>query len=451
MTNWLSPRRAGPILAAALAVAPLAAQQPLTLGQALARADSTAWASRAASAAADLGRAERDRTLRGLLPTVRAEAGWMRTTDPLNAFGMTLRQRGVTPASFVPDALNYPEPTSNLGAGLVAELPLINPDVWIGRAAASHAAAAGDASARWTQNGARLEVVRAFYGGVLAQEQVRALEAGMAAARSHVERARSLLAQGIVTRSDLLMAEVKAGELETRLMAAQGDSRLAVRRLAVALGTPNDTTLALPTALPDPARLAALAADAEALQRADVEAAELGRQAAVQDVRRAGATLLPRINSFGRWDWNDPSALFGGKPSWTVGVMASWSLFSGAGELVERRAAKARAAAATAMAEATNARAGLEAAERRNEVDVALASLAIAERAVGQAAEAHRIVARKYEGGLAAVTELFEASALETGTRVGRAAALYRAIVATAGWRLATGRGLMELTALDAQ
>jgi outer membrane protein TolC len=401
-------------------------------------------------AAADLGRAERDRTLRGLLPSVRAEAGWMRTTDPLNAFGMVLRQRGVTQASFQPDALNYPDETTNVGAGLVAELPLINPDVWLGRSAANHAAMAVEASTRWTRDGARLEVVRAYYGGVLAREQVRALDAGVSAARSHVDRARSLLAQGIVTRSDVLMAEVKAGELETRLLAARGDSHLAVRRLALALGTPGDTSLVLPDALPDPARLTALVELSDPLPRADVEAAELGREAALKDVKRAGATLLPRVNSFGRWDWNDPGTLFGGKPSWTVGVMASWSFFSGAGELVDRRAAQARAASATAMAEAASARAELEAAERRNEVEVALASLEIAERAVGQASEAHRIVARKYEGGLSAVTELLEASALETGTRVGRAAAVYRAIVATAGWRMATGRGLTDLAALDA-
>ena len=256
MKRWLllaccRPRRPGP-------PRPLAAQQPLSLGQALARADSTAWTNRAAVAAADLGRAERDRTLRGLLPSVRAEAGWMRTTDPLNAFGMVLRQRGVTQASFQPDALNYPDETSNVGAGLVAELPLINPDVWLGRSAANHAAMAVEASTRWTRDGARLEVVRAYYGGVLAREQVRALDAGVSAARSHVDRARSLLAQGIVTRSDVLMAEVKAGELETRLLAARGDSHLAVRRLALALGTPGDTSLVLPDALPDPARLTAL-------------------------------------------------------------------------------------------------------------------------------------------------------------------------------------------------
>ena len=436
-------------LAAALPGGALRAQQPLTLGEALARADSLAWVNRAAAASAALSLAEQDRTLPGLLPSLRAEAGWMRTTDPLNAFGMTLRQRGVTQASFHPDALNYPEPTSNLSGGLVAEVPLINPEVWRGRSAAGLAARSAEARARWTLDGARLEVVRAFYGGVLAQEQVRALETGVAAARSHVDRARSMLSQGLVTRSDVLLAEVKAGELESRLIEARGNSQLATRRLALALGTPNDTSIVLPATLPDPARVTSLAEPGAAIPRADVEAAELGRLAAVEDVKRAGALLLPRVNSFGRWDWNDPGSLFGGKPSWTIGVMGTWSFFSGAGERVEKRAAKARAASADAMAEAASARAALEAAEQRNEVDVALASLAIAERAVGQAAEAHRIVARKYEGGLAAVTELLEAAAIETGTRVSRAAAVYRAIIATAGWKLATGQALTELTALD--
>ena len=438
-------------LAAMLLAVPSAtfAQQPLTLGQAMARADSMGWSNRVAAAATAVQRAERDRSLRGILPTLRGEAGWARTTDPLAAFGYTLRQRGVTQASFDPAALNYPAPTSNVGAGLVAELPILNPDAWLGRSAAGDAVHAAESSARWTREGARLDVARVYYGGILANEQVQALEAGHAAALAHVGRARSLLSQGMVTRSDVLIAEVAAGELETNLLAARSDAGLAARRLALALGTPDDTTITLPLALPSRERLAALRQDS-VVPRADVEAAEYARQAATQDVKRAGSTLLPRLNSFGRWDWNAASDLLGAKPSWTVGVMASWSFFSGAGELTDRRAARAREASALAQAEAASARATLEAAERESEREVALASLDIADRAVTQATEAHRIVARKYEGGLAPVTELLEAAAIETRARMGRSAALYRAIIATGGWHLATGRDLMQLTALDA-
>lgn len=444
------------LLAALAAVpAPLPAQDGpdrplLPLAAALARADSFAYANRAAGAGVDLRAAQRASTLRGLIPSLRAELGYVRTTDPLNAFGFTLRQRGVTMASFDPGALNDPEPTGNVGTGFVAEVPLLNPDAWAGRAAASAAEGAAAASARWTAASSRLDVLRAYYGGVLAREQVGALEAGFAAARSYVRLAQSLHEQGLVTRSDALLAEVKAGEVEAQLLDARGDLALATRRLALAMGTPDDTAFTLPASLPEVAAIEALAAAPDlARPRADLEAARLGREAAEKDLDRAKTTLLPRLNAFGRYDWNAPEAAFGGKPAWTVGVMASWSLFGGYGEFADQRAARARAAEAGAMAEAAEASARLDLAARRKELDVALATVAIADRSVAQVAEARRIEARKYEGGLATVTELLQAHALEIRGRLERSAARYRALVAAAAWRQALGGDGSELTTLD--
>ena len=80
---------------------------------------------------------------------------------------------------------------------------------------------------------------------------------------------------------------------------------------------------------------------------------------------------------------------------------------------------------------------------------MALARLGIAEIAVTQAAEAHRIVARKYAGGLATVAELLGAAAVETQARLGLSEARYQAIVADAAARQAAGADLMVLTALE--
>ncbi|HEX9166866.1 MAG TPA: TolC family protein, partial [Gemmatimonadales bacterium] len=293
-------------------------------------------------------------------------------------------------------------------------------------------------------------VLRAYYGGVLAREKVGALEAGHAAAQSYVKLAQSLHEQGLVTRSDALLAQVKAGEVEAQLLDARGDLGLATRQLALAMGTPDDTAFALPGSLPDVQEIETMAvAPDTVLVRADLTAARLGMEAANQDVTRTRALLLPRVNAFGRYDWNTPDTPFGGKAAWTVGVMASWSFFSGYGEFAEQRVAKARAAQAGAMAEAAEAQARLDVATRRKELDVALATVAIAERAVAQSAEARRIVARKYEGGLATVTELLEANALETRSRLERSAATYRALVAAAAWRQALGGDGTELTTLD--
>ncbi len=434
------------LLGALAAPSGVPAQQVLTFREALALADQHAFANRMAQAEVMARAAERDRTLRGLLPTVRAEAGWTRTTDPLGAFGVRLRQRVVTQASFDPDHLNDPGPTSNVGAGLVAEVPLLNPEAWLGRSAAASATRASESMAHWSRAQVQLEVVRDYFGGILAREQVAALEAGLAAARSHVRLAQSLLEQGIVTRSDLLLAQVKAGEVEAQLLAARGARTIAVRRLALTLGLPEDSSFALPDRLPDSSRLMGIDPTPVPVVRADVEAARLGALAAHRDITRAGSLLLPTINSFGRLDWNAPDRPFGGHSAWTVGVIARWSLFSGGSELVERSRARAEAARADAQAEAATAQARLEQEERRIDLEVARASLGIAERAVGQAGEAHRIVTRKYEGGLATVTELLEAAALEVQVRVERAAAAYRLLVAGGAWVVAMGYDLSDFT-----
>jgi outer membrane protein TolC len=436
-----------------VAVPGLRAQAPpLTLREALVRADSAAYGNRAADGEAGAAAARAAGALQGILPTLRVEGGWVRTDEPLGAFGSLLRQRRVTPEAFAPDALNFPVPISNWAGGVVAEIPLLNADAWLGRAAASSGEAAGRAQAEWTRSSTRLEVVRAYFGATLAAEALATFEAASRAAHEHVRTTEALVRNGMVTKSDALLAGVRAGEVDAQLVEARSLAQLARRRLALALGEPADTQFALPAALPPPQRIRAVAAWAAVdpiPERSDVAAARLGREAAELDARRATGRLLPRLNAFGRLDWNDPSTPFGGPESWTVGVLASWSPFSGGAELADRSGARARAEAAAAMAEAAAAQAELDVAVQESDLAVALERLAIAERSVAQGAEAHRIVARKYEGGLAAIVELLEASATETSTRLGLAQAQYQAIVADAGRRQARGDDPAALVALE--
>lgn len=445
------------VLAAALVAAGLAPRaahaQRLSLAEAFRRADSAAYANRVAAGALAVAQGEAGAAYRGLLPGVRVEGGWMRTTDPLNAFGFLLRQRGVTPEAFAPERLNRPAAIGNVAVGTVLEVPLLNADAWLGRRAVSRAAAAADAQADWTRESTRLEVLRAWYGAVLAAEQARTLDSAVAAALAHVRQAESAVRNGVATRSDALLAEVKAGELEADLTAARASAALAVRRLALVLGAPGDTALRTPDSLPAAARLVGvldgIAAAAAPSERADVRAARLGAEAAAADVARTWALQLPRVNAFGRVDWNDAGRPFGGDESWTVGVMVNWNPFSGGAELAERRRAVGRRLQAEAGAEALAARGALERAQAASDLEVARRRLEIAERGVAQAAEAHRIVGRKYAGGLATVAELLGAAAAETAVRLAHAAARYELIMAAASLRQAAGGDVSALAALD--
>lgn len=439
-------------LAAALlaAVAGPTAAQTLTLAEALRRADTAGYGNRAARGLERAAAAAPAAALAGLLPAVRLEAGWQRTTDPVGVFGTRLRQRAVTAADFAPAALNGPAPLDDVIAAAAIDVPLVNADAWLGRTAARHAHAATAARGDWTAAQTQLDVVRAYFGALLARERVITLEAARRAARDHVRQANAMADQGLVTRSDALLAQVKAGEVESDLLGAHADARLARAALALLLGAPGDTTLSLPDSLPGIGVVRGLAGDsaAAAAERADVRAAGLMLAAATADARRSRAVWLPRLNAFGRQEWHSAASLAAGRPMWSVGVIAQWSLLSWA-NVADRRAAQGRLAAARAGAEAAQAQASFELAQREAEAAVADSRLVIAEQAVAQAAEAHRIVSRKYEGGIATVVELLDAAAVETATRLRHAAARFDLIVAVAARRQAKGLSLGALDLLD--
>ena len=255
--------------------APLRAQAPLTLADAFRRADSAAYANRIAGGRARAQGAQATSALQGILPTLRAEAGWAQTDNPLAAFGFTLQQRGVSMASFDPASLNYPEAVTNWTGGLVAEVPLINVDAWYGRAAASSAGSAAEAGAGWTRETTRVDVARAYFGAILAQEQVLTLEAATAAARAHMRAAESMVTNGLATKSDALLAAVQAGQVEAQLIGARGNAAISRAQLALMLGQPGDTAFVLPDSLPSAAQIRSLLAlpsgDSASARRASSE------------------------------------------------------------------------------------------------------------------------------------------------------------------------------------
>ncbi|HEX7979051.1 MAG TPA: TolC family protein [Gemmatimonadaceae bacterium] len=451
------PRRFAALAAAGLCLlGGSRAGAQLTLRDAFREADRAAYANRVAAGNTRAQGAQALGALKGVLPSVRVEAGYLRTTDPIGVFGSTMRQRSVTQENFDPQRLNYPSATSNYQGGIVLEQPLVNADAFSGRRAAVHATDAARASEEWKRLSTRVDVVRAYFGAVLAAERVTTLQAAARAAHAHAAQAEAMVKQGLVTRSDALLAGVRAGEMDGQLAEAEGGAATARRQLAVVLGRDGTVPADLGTRplLPSSERIRAevapdTAADPQS-SRSDVRAAAEGLAAARDDKARARSTLLPRLNGFARYDWNSPTRLYAGDRNWTVGVMGSWSPFAGPGELADIKSADARAATAQAQADAARANAKLEDEQTRTALTVALTRLGIAERAAAQSAEAHRIVSRKYDGGLASVVELLDAQAVETQSALALSEARWGTIVGGAARRLALGIDPATLATLDA-
>ncbi|MEO5800440.1 MAG: TolC family protein [Gemmatimonadales bacterium] len=445
--------RSALLLAIALgAASPAAAQAPLTLAEAFRRADAAGYANRIADGASRSQSAQVTAALRGILPTLRVEGGVARTDDPLAAFGFTLQQRSVTAAAFDPMRLNAPDPVTNWHGSVVAEIPIFNADALVGRTAAAKLADAARANAGWVRATTRAEVTRAYFAAILAREQARTLVSAVTAATAHVRQAESMVNNGLATRSDALLASIQQGRFEAQLLGAEGNATIARERLALLLGQPGDTSFTLPDSLPAAMRVRALAnvttGDAAAT-RLDVTAAQFGLDAANRDGLRAKAGYLPRLNGFARSDWNSADRFFGGRSSYTLGVMASWSPFRGAAQIADRDATQGRTASARAALEATEVGAALERSAARTLLSVAIAQLEIARASLAQATEAHRIVERKYAGGLATIAELLGAATAENDSRLGLAEARFQVIVAAAAAHLAAGDDLTALTQLE--
>lgn len=457
-------RRRRPALLAALVAltasvaVPRADAQParpsLRLADVLAATDADGFGTRAARAQARAADADRTATLPGLLPQLRVEGGLSRTTDPIGVFGARLRQRAVTAADFDPQTLNNPDALSMATSALVLEQPIFAPQALLGRRAASLAAEAGHAMAERQAQSELLDASRAYYGAVVATASVAALDSAVNAAQAHVAQAEALERNGVVTRSDMLLAQVRLSELEAQRATARGLARVARLALAVQMGAPGDTSRALPTELPAAEAIRELltagwphANDADA--RPDVQAARLGAAAARANVTRAKASWLPTVGAMVRRDWASANQPFAGSPFWSMGLMVTVPVFSGGGEFADRQRAAAQSNAANARAEGAAAMAELDVTQARIEREVAFERLSIAERAYEQSREALRLVQRRYDGGLAAISELLDAGAARASAELATVAARHDVLVALAAERTAFGLDLTPLYALD--
>ncbi|MBY0491153.1 MAG: TolC family protein [Gemmatimonadaceae bacterium] len=447
-------------LALVLIVAAPAAGQPMRLADALREADAKAFANRQARAGTDADRARAAQPLRGMLPAARVEGGLVRTTDPIGAFGTTLRQRAVSPAAFDPARLNDPSPVNNVVGSVVLEVPVFNGDAIAGWKAARTAADASAAMTDWTAVATRASVARAWFGSVLAAEKVAMLEEARTAAQAGVRQVEAMVRQGLVTKADALQASVRAGEVTAELLQARNDATTAGQQLAMLLGRTTGEALAVPSSLPADSALRHLAAvDTTSLAgadvntaldtRDDVHAAHLGLRAARADEQRALGTLIPRLNGFARYDYNSPTTLYAGKPNWTVGVMGSWSLFGGASELADLAGTRARRRAAAAGDDAARTNARVEADAATRAVRVALERLDLAALNEAQSREAFRLVDKRYQGGLATIAERLGAETAATGAALAHAAARYALIDALVMHRRALGADPGALAVLD--
>ncbi|HNF85573.1 MAG TPA: TolC family protein, partial [bacterium] len=164
----------------------------------------------------DAMRADYRKSLSLFLPQLSVSEIYTRTNDPLNVFGLKLKQEIVTQADFNPVTLNQPKAVDNYTTKLEWRQPLLNMDGFFGFRAASSGVKAMEEKSKRTSYYITYQAKIAYYQLIVALQSREVIRKALTAAQTGNEQARNFFEQGLIRRSDILFAELRLKELEAK-------------------------------------------------------------------------------------------------------------------------------------------------------------------------------------------------------------------------------------------
>ncbi len=441
------------LLTTLLAGAPTAAQEPLTLEQAVQLALDRNPRLRAAADQADAAQARADAARAAYLPRVDFSQGFTRGNNPVYVFGTLLTQRQFTAANFALPGLNAPTPLNNFQTRFDGQWTLYD----FGRTAsrvrgARHLSTAEDFHTEQERQDLILRVVSAYQGVLVARENLAAARKAVESAIANEARVRSLEQAGLVVASDLLSAQVHSAAMREREIRAANQLELARLTLGREIGLD-------PSALRDPSEAFA-APRAPALPVEDYEklalaerpalrAAELEQQAAASNARAARSEFAPRLSMYASFE-RDAETLAGHSgTNWIAGARFDVNLYAGGADKARLAEARANERAAENQVEWFRSGVRLEVRQAYLETRAAHQRVEVMRDSSAQAEESLRILQNRYDAGLATITDLLRAQLAALDARTAYLAALHDWQVARAALERAAGRLTSDLTFLS--
>ena len=429
------------LAAAALGVRPAAAQESLTLSQAVAAAVGGSDEIAAAGAAVRAADQRVPQARAGWLPRVELLQSWQRGNQPVFVFGSLLAQRQFADADFALRNLNTPDPITNRRTAFSLEQVVFDG----GRTRADvRAAALGADIARGAERQVRHDMALAAtraYGAVLrAAAEHAATELAVRAANEDVRLAEARRDAGTGTEADVLSIRVHLAAMHVRAIEAASAVRIARAELNRLTGAPLDREFApVEPAVPEtqPGR-AAPSIERAIRQRPDVAEAQLRLAIGRAMTASARAALLPQVAAQAGYEWTD-GRRGSAASAWIAGVNIRMSLFAGGATLARLRESMHTVALAEAERRRIDGAVRVEVLTAVEHVSSAQARHAVARSAVAHARESQRIIRDRYEAGLAPASDAIRAATAALDAEAQRVGAIVDLIVAEAALRRAVG------------
>src|SRR5690625_1989261 len=152
--------------------------------------------------------------------------------------------------------------------------------------------------------------------------------------------------------------------------------------------------------------------------RADIRAMKSGVAAREKMISVQNRALLPRLNAFGEFNYQDKNIFGTGADSYMAGVSLSWDVFDGNKTLNKIKHEKINKEKAEVELQLHLEKSRLELLQKKRELTAVQAKIGLASTAREQAAESLRILENRYGQGLEKTSDLLVSQATELEKQV---------------------------------
>lgn len=357
------------------------------------------------------------------LPQVNASYSAMFTNDPLNVFGFKLQQQSVRSEDFNPEILNNPDPIKDFNANIEVQMPLVNLDQIYQRKAASAQKDAAHFNTLRMKDYITLEVKKAYMQLQFAYREKSVLEEALTTSKDVYVLVDHFFAQGLIRKSDVLNAKVHVSGVETNLKKATSAVANASDYLSLLMGHPLGVVYRAEESIPNNLVVRVTSVTDS---RFDFQAMEKAVIASKMIKKSADLSLVPRLNAFGNYQWNNKKFASFHSDSYLVGLRLSWTLFNGNQSKYNSRSSQLTSLKLQELLNEQKMKAQLECSKTNRDLDDIAFELRKQHDMVEQATEALRIMKDRFAQGLEKTADVLVAQTQLSEQKLNYERALYK-------------------------
>jgi outer membrane protein len=318
-----------------------------------------------------------------------------------------------------PPLVLNPDITTTYGTGLRLQQALYSGGAIIGqREATRHDSQASAANHALTVTELRLNAQLTYWEAVRAAASVEVARAQEQRVKRLLDDTQALLDAGMAVNADLLAAQERIASAHVQLIVAEtsASNAIAMLRSLLQIGPADRIELADSLAGPLPALLGA--AD-ELQEQALARRPELAASAAqIVSLRWrelvAGAQGRPSVGAVAQFDYSRPNARYFPQQdqwndSWSVGLLASWTLFDAGRAHADTATIQFTERAAVQDRDELTRRILLEVENERRNLESALAAVVAADAARAAGVQREKDALERHAAGLAPMVEILDA------------------------------------------